>query len=166
MRKFLCLMLAMAGLTLVASAQQNDPGGAGDHAFPLINRVLTDAQRQSLQQIMAPQRDQVRSLAEKMRASRDALFNQAASGNFNEGTVREYAEQSARAEADLMVMYARALSQMQPPLSAQQIAQIKNYQGGRFAKVRKEEDAPAAPEVHMQMPPALPRDTNDLPVVN
>ena len=166
MKNFVCFVLALLGLAAVASAQQNQFDGMGDRVFPMVSRLLTDDQRQSVQQIIATQRDQVRSLAEKIRTSRQALLNQVANAKFDEDTVRNYAGQAAKAETDLMVIYARALSQMQPPLSAQQIAQLKNFQPGRFEARRNEADAPTAPEVHLKMPAPLPRDTNDLPVVN
>jgi hypothetical protein len=54
---------------------------------------------------------------------------------------------------------------MQPPLSAQQLAQLKNFQSGHFVGFRDEAETPA-PEVHLKLPPPLPTDTNGLPVVN
>lgn len=169
MKKLLSFLLSLAiiGFAGAASAQ-NQGYGMGERAFPMINRLLTDEQRQSLQKIIVPQRDQIRLLEEKIRDSRQALLNQIASGSFDENLVNQYAGETSKAEADLMVIYARALSQMQPKLSEQQIAQLKNFQPGRFRASRDESDRdePAAPEVHMKLPPPLPRDTNDLPVVN
>jgi hypothetical protein len=53
---------------------------------------------------------------------------------------------------------------MQPPLSAAQAKQLKNFQPGRFQDFP---DAPGAePQSRMKLPPPLPRDTNDLPVVH
>jgi Spy/CpxP family protein refolding chaperone len=172
----LFLSLVIAGLAASAPAQQaaangggGNGGGVGDRLFPMIGRVLTSEQRQSLQQLMESQRTQIRPLVEKLQASRQAMLNQVASGNFDESLVRQYAAQSASAEAELTVMYARALSQMQPRLSAQQIAQIKNFQPGRYKAGRNGDagdESTAAPEVHLKLPPPLPRDTNDLPMVN
>jgi Spy/CpxP family protein refolding chaperone len=158
------LLLAMAGLTTSATAQQNQGYGLGERMFPMLNRVLTDEQRQSLQQIIAPQRDQLRPLEEKLRSSRQALVDQITSGNFNEALASQDANESAQAEADLTMVFAKALAKMQPPLSAEQISQIKNFQPGRFEGNRKAADD--APENHLKLPPPLPRDTNDLPVVN
>lgn len=166
MKKELSLLLSLIifGFAAAASAQQNQGYGMGERVFPLINRVLTEDQRQSLQQIIVSERDQIRPLEEKIRDSRQALLNQVVSGNFNENLASQYAGETARAEADLLVIYAKALSQIQPKLSAQQIAQLKNFQPGR-ARGSRDESA-AAPEVHLKLPPPLPRDTNDLPVVN
>jgi Spy/CpxP family protein refolding chaperone len=170
MKKLSCLLIlfALASFMAAAWAQQN-AAGVGERLFPMVGRVLTVQQRQSFQQILEAQRAQIRPLVEKLQASRQAMLNQAFSGNFNEGVVRQYAAQSANAEADLSVIFAKALSQMQPPLSAQQIAQLKNSQMGRFRQARNGEsdDEPAAvPAVHLKLPPPLPTDTNGLPVVN
>jgi Spy/CpxP family protein refolding chaperone len=116
---------------------------------------------------LGPERGQIRPLEEKLRASRLAMLNQIAGGNFDENLARQYAAQSAAAESDLTVIFARALSKMQPPLSAQQVAQLKNFEPGRFREARRDGvDPPAAPEVHLKLPPSLPTDTNGLPVVN
>jgi Spy/CpxP family protein refolding chaperone len=161
---FLLSLIVVIAFTAVASAQQNQGYGMGERVFPLINRILTDDQRQSLQQIIVSQRDQIRPLEEKIRDSRQALLSLTVGGNFNENLANQYAGETARAEADLLVIYARALSQIQPKLSAQQIAQLKNFQQGRARGTRDE--SADAPEVHMKLPPPLPRDTNGLPVVN
>lgn len=170
MNKLHCLLLSLAIVGLVASAPaQQNAGGVGERLFPMIGRVLTTEQRQSLQQIMASERAQIRPLVDKVQASRQALLNQVVSGSFDENLARQYATQSANAEADLAVIFAKALSQMQPPLSAQQVAQLKNPPAGHFKQARNEgadDESEGAPEVHMKLPPPLPRDTNDLPVVN
>src|SRR5215472_756517 len=98
----LLLSLIIIGLAVSASAQ-NQGYGMGERAFPLINRILTDDQRQSLQQMIVSQREQIRPLEEKMRSSREALLNQITSGNFDEKLANQYADETARAEADLLV---------------------------------------------------------------
>jgi Spy/CpxP family protein refolding chaperone len=160
------LLITIIGLGTAASAQEDPVYAAGGRAFPMLSRVLTADQRQSVMQILAADRGQIRSLEEKIRASRLAMLNQSAGGNFDENLVRQYAQQSAAAEADLSVIFARALSKMQPPLSAQQLAQVKNFAPGHFREARREADPPPAPEVHLKLPPTLPTDTNGLPVVN
>jgi Spy/CpxP family protein refolding chaperone len=171
MKKLLCLVLSVAitGLAVSTRAQQNAANGVGERLFPMISHVLTAQQRTSLQQSLEGQRAQIRPLVEKMQASRQAMLNQVVSGGFDETLVRQYAAQSANAEADLTLIFARALSHMQPPLSAQQIAQLKNFQPGRFKEARNggaQDESEAVPEVHLKLPPPLPRDTNDLPMVN
>ena len=133
--------------------------------FPMLGRLLTDEQRLSLMRNMDSQRDQIQPLQQTIRSSRAALLNQIVSGNFDEKLARQYAGQSAGAEAQLTVIFVKALSRMQPPLSAGQLAQIKSIQSGHFVGFRDEAETPA-PEVHLKMPAPLPTDTNGLPIVN
>jgi Spy/CpxP family protein refolding chaperone len=165
MKKLRCLLLtiAIAGMAVLAPAQQNGGNGITDRFFPALGRLLTNDQRQSLRSLMAAQRDQLQPLEREVRTSRQALLNQIMSGQFDESVVRQYAEQSARAESELTVIFAKALSQMQPPLTAQQIRQLRNFQPGRFQD--SDQAGEEEPQPHMKLPPPLPRDTNDLPVV-
>jgi uncharacterized membrane protein len=160
------LFLVLAGMGTVTLAQQvpfNPANAAGDRFFPALGRVLTDDQRQSLRQIVLAQRQQMQPLEQQLRAARQNMLSQITGGQFDENLVRQYAEQSAKAEAELTMMFAKDLSQMQPPLSAAQVRQLKNFQPGRFQDFP---DAPGAePQSHMKLPPPLPRDTNDLPMV-
>lgn len=147
------------------SAQSNRAMGMETRFFPALGRLLTDEQRMSLMRNMDLQRDQIQPLQEKIRSSRAALLNQIVSGKFDENLARQYAAQSAGAEAQLTVIFARALAQMQPRLSPEQLAQLKTFQSGRFVGFRDEAETPA-PEVHLKLPPSLPTDTNGLPIVN
>ena len=163
------LSISLAVFCVAVAAAQNQPRrpqplAAGERFFPALNRVLTDEQRQSLRAALEPQRDKLPPLEEKMLASRRALLDAAVSGKFDENLVRQSAGASAGAEAELTVIYVRALSQMQPPLSAQQLQQLKNFQPGQF-QVQSGPPASSTPEKHLELPPPLPRDTNDLPVV-
>lgn len=171
MKKIHCLVfsIAIACLSATARAQDDPAGGGGDRLYPALGRILDPAQRQSLQHLIGLQRVQIHALQEKIRASRQALLDQVAGGKFNEVVARQYAGESAKAEADLTFIFARALSQMQPRLSAQQAAQLKNFQFGRLHEAREgrfDDHTEAAPEVHLKLPPPLPEDSNGLPVVN
>jgi Spy/CpxP family protein refolding chaperone len=165
MKKLHCFLLTIAitGVAVLASAQQNGGNGITDRFFPTLGRLLTDDQRQSLRDLMQSRRDQLQPLEKEMRTSRQALLSQITSGPFDENLVRQYAEQSARAESELTVIFAKALSQMQPPLSAQQIRQLRNFQPGRFQDF--DQGGGDEPQSHLKLPPPLPRDTNDLPMV-
>ena len=161
--------ISVAVFCAAIAPAQNQPQrpqafAAGGRFFPALNRVLTDEQRQSLRAALEPQRDKMPLLEEKVRASRRALLDAAVSGKFDENLVRQSAEASAGAEAELTMIYVRALSQMRPPLSAQQIQQLKDFQPGQF-QAQSGPPAASAPEKHLELPPPLPRDTNDLPVV-
>lgn len=162
---FLLLSTVLAGFAPAARAQ-DDPAS---RFMPALYRVLTPPQRQSLQRLMGAQRLQMRALQEKIRASRQALLDQITNGKFDEDAAKRCAAQSAQAEAALTVMFAKAISQMQPPLSAQQAAQLKNFHAARLREARKEkaaDNADTAPEVHLKLPPPLPSDANGLPIMN
>lgn len=160
-----CFLLSifLAGITAAASAQQNGGAGMGERFFPAIGRVLTDDQRQSLRQIIIAERAQLQPLEKELRSSRQAILGQIGSGTFDENAARQEAAQYARAEAGLTVLFAKALSQMEPPLSTNQIQQLQNFQGARFQEAP--DDPAATPPSHLKLPPPLPRDTNDLPMV-
>jgi Spy/CpxP family protein refolding chaperone len=168
MKTLHCFLLSilLGGITATASAQQNGGGGGagmGERFFPAIGRVLTDDQRQSLRQIVIAERAQLQPLERQLRTSRQALLDEITGGTNDEVVLRQDADQYAKAEADLTVMFAKALSQMEPPLSAGQIQQLKNYQGARLQDVP--DDPSATPPSHLKLPPQLPHDTNDLPMV-
>jgi Spy/CpxP family protein refolding chaperone len=165
MKMLQCFLLSLfiAGLATTVSAQQNPANAIGDRFFPALSRVLTDNQRNSLRQMMIAQRAQFSPLEQQLRTSRQAMLDQIASGKFDENAVHQYADQSARAESELTVMFVKMLSQMQPPLSAAQVKQLQNFRPARYQDLGDASGPP--PESHMKLPPALPRDTNDLPVV-
>ena len=101
-----------------------------------------------------------------MRASRKALLDEITGGKFDETAARQSAEESAKAEAELTVIFAKALSQIQPPISARQIEQMKNFQPGQNQQqLQSAPQTEVAPRPKMDLPPPLPRDANDLPVV-
>lgn len=94
--------------------------------LPLMERVLTEEQRQSIREIMASQRETVRALQEKIRAARQDLLKASLAEPFDEATVRAKAQVVANLETDLTVVRAKALSQVQPPLSDRQIERMMN----------------------------------------
>jgi Spy/CpxP family protein refolding chaperone len=166
---FVAVAIAFASLIPQVQAQtpvqRQQNFGAGERFFPALNRVLTDEQRKSFRAAIEPQSAQIQPLEEQMRASRKLLLNEIAGAKFDEAAARRGAEQSAKAEVELTVIFARALSQMQPPLSAQQIEQMKNFQPGQGQPPPSAPQTEAVPPPKMDLPPPLPRDSNDLPVV-
>jgi Spy/CpxP family protein refolding chaperone len=163
---FAAIAIVLANFAALAqvSGQRQQGFAAGDRFFPALSRVLTEDQRKSFRAAVESQAGAIRPLEEKMRASRKMLLDEAAGGKFDEAAVRQSAEESAKAEAELTVIFAKALSQMQPPLSPQQITQMKNFQPGQF-QAQPATPADAEPPSRMNLPPPLPRDSNDLPVV-
>jgi Spy/CpxP family protein refolding chaperone len=167
---FAAISTAFANFAPFAQAQT--PGqrqqalGGGERFFPALNRVLTDEQRGSFRAAIVPQLEKIRTLEEKMRAARTALLDEIAGGKFDETAARQSADESAKAEAELTLVFAKAISQIQPPLSAQQIEQMKNFQPGQNQPpLQSAPQAEIAPRPKMDLPPPLPRDSNDLPVV-
>jgi Spy/CpxP family protein refolding chaperone len=93
-----------------------------------MERVLTEDQRESMRSIMVSQREAMREIQEKMRVARKELLKASLADTFDEEAVRAKALAVARLEADLTVLRAKALSQVQPPLSDEQIEQVVNAQ--------------------------------------
>lgn len=97
-----------------------------------MERVLTEDQRESMRSIMASQRETMRELQEKIRTARQELMKASFAEHFNEDLVRNKAMAVARLETDMTVLRAKAMSQVQPPLSDEQIEQIMNPPQGRL----------------------------------
>lgn len=168
MKRTLILILLAGWVTLASAQNQAVRQNAGERVFPGIGRVLTDAQRESLRVVLKSHYADLQPLEQKMRASRQALIDQISSGNFDEMVARENAQTAADAEVELTVIYARALSQMTPPLSPDQIQQIRTFQPGQLQRGEDagQPDTSTPPQSHLPLPPELPRDSNGLPVVN
>jgi Spy/CpxP family protein refolding chaperone len=121
-------------------------------------RVLTEEQRLSFRETLEAQRDQTLALDEKLRAARKEVVAAGLTEKFDEDAVRKKALEVGKLEAELSVLRAKALSKVKPPLSAEQIEQIKNPPPFKsFA----ERIRPARP---VERPPAGagPRDEHDL----
>ena len=97
--------------------------GAGmDRVFA----VLTPEQRQSLREGAERNREEVRLLEEKLRAARKAAMEAGIEPNFDEAELRQKLRVVADLDADLTVLRAHALANVEPPLSAEQIEKLKN----------------------------------------
>lgn len=111
-------------------AQRGQQPGAPEPRFQpgpglaLMERVLTEDQRESMRSIMASQREAMRDIQNKMRDARKELLKASLADTFDEEAVRAKAMAVAKLEADLTVLRAKALSQVQPPLSDEQVEQI------------------------------------------
>jgi Spy/CpxP family protein refolding chaperone len=100
-------------------------GQAGRFA-PMFERVLTEDQRVSFREAMESQRDKLRELGEELRAARREALEASVTREFDEELVRQKAMAVAQAEAEMAVLRARALSQIRPSLSADQIERLRN----------------------------------------
>lgn len=134
------------------------PGFQLGRALPMLERVLTEEQRESLHVAMAAQRDQMRGLEGKLRAARQALMKASLAEQFDEDAVRAKALEVGKLDAELAVLRAKAMSQLQPPLSEEQIGRISNPPPRR--ELAGPPDGPRRP-----LPPRVPRDRPDRPIL-
>ncbi|HUB87778.1 MAG TPA: periplasmic heavy metal sensor [Verrucomicrobiae bacterium] len=163
------ISIMLAGFAMSAPAQtpaqRTAAFAGGERFFPALDRVLTDAQRKSFHTALLSQADKIPPLEQKILASRRALLDEIAGGKFDETNAQQNAKESAQAEAELTLIVAKALSQVQPPLSAQQIEQLKNFQPGPAQSLPATPPVVILPPPKVDLPPPLPRDSNDLPIV-
>ena len=129
--------------------------GAG---YERLFAVLTEEQRSSLRSAMADERETIRGLEEKLRQARRELFDAGLNPKFDEDLVRNKAMAMAKIEAEMTVVRTRAFSKLQPPLSAEQIAKLKEAPA-----LNSSGDARGESSGRRQ---TGPRDENDLPVKN
>lgn len=94
----------------------------------MMEQVLTEDQRDSLRQTMESQREKMRETQEKIRDARKALMTAALANDFKDDVVRAKALEVAKLEADVTVLRLKALSEVQPALSKEQLEKIMNPQ--------------------------------------
>lgn len=133
---------------------------------PMFERVLTEEQRESFRDAMESHRAELRELEENLRVARRETFQASVAREFNEERVRQRAMAVARAEAELTVLRARALSRIKPSLSPEQIERLNNaplLEGG-MSRPEFRRDGPQPPRSDRgDRPGRSPRDENDLP---
>lgn len=134
------------------------PGFQPGRALPMLERVLTEEQRESLRAAMESQRDQMRSLEGKIRAARQALMKASLAEKFDEDAVRAQALEVGKLDAELTVLRAKAMSKVQPPLSKEQIGKLLN------PPPREMDGPPDGPGPGPRRNNRPPRDPRDLPV--
>lgn len=91
-----------------------------------MEQVLTEDQRDSLRQTMEAQREKLRGIQEKIRDARKALMKVALAEEFKDDVVRARALEVAKLEAEASVLRLKALSEVQPALSEEQLEKILN----------------------------------------
>ena len=101
------------------------PARPMDGAAPVLG-VLTEEQRASFERAMQAHREQSRELNARLREARRELMLAGVDGKFDEAAVRKQALAVANLEAELAVQRARAFSQIQPPLTHEQIQRIRS----------------------------------------
>ena len=163
------LLAQEAGLPMQTTPDRPAPAPAGQGFFmaglgPVAN-VFTDEQRASFRQAMDGQREKMRDTETRLRDARIKLLEAGLAGKFDEAAVRRQALAVAALEAETSVIRARALSQLQPPLSPEQLEKIKSglaaapFRNGPRSADRPE---PAAGRRHNNV--STNRDENNLPL--
>lgn len=171
--KSLLALLVAASFTIAAhTSAQNQSGGTekapprrqfgpapAGRFSPAFERaflsVLTDDQRASMRQAMEADREKIRDLELKIRDARKELFELGLREKFDEAAVREKANAAAKLDTEMTVLRVKAISQIRPPLSAEQIDKIKN--SARAETGERQEEAPRRRH-------DIPRDENGLPL--
>jgi Spy/CpxP family protein refolding chaperone len=176
------VLLTIAVAAFTAGAQPTNPPGQrigpgerrfqqpGGPAGPMagmgpVMSVLTEEQRGSVMQALQAQREKVRELETKMRSARQELLAAGLDGKFDEEAVRKQAMAVANLEAEMSVLRVKAISQVQPPLSPEQIEKIKSATPnlpGRAAAMRGQREQESAARRSSLL--NTNRDENDLPV--
>ena len=147
------IILAAAFAVPVAIAQSTDDGGRGRRGreghfgrrggegriFKQLD--LTDAQKAQMKQIREDSREQIRPLAEQIRAKRQEIRQAREGGTVNEALVTQKLTEIAPLEAKLIAERARVHEQMLSVLTAEQRSkleqmreQFKSRRGERKAR--------------------------------
>lgn len=111
-------------------------GVMGGLAGLQVMRVLTEEQRQSMRDALQDQREKMQPIEQQLREARKDILAAGLGEKFDETAVREKALKIAKLEAELTVLRAKALSHIKPPLSAEQIEQIKSAPAPEFGQGR------------------------------
>ena len=122
--------------------------------------VLTDPQRASYETALTNERGRMLELQAKLRAARQDFLVTSLDQKFDENVLRQKAFVAARFEAEMAVIRAKAMSQVQPPLTPEQIEKIKAGQPGPVRPLgRQQIERP----VQRQPPTGTNQDVNGLP---
>jgi len=145
--------------------QRLPPGivqGAGVNGFALGGPVgvLTDEQRASYEAALGKERGLMLELRNRLEAARQDFLETSVDQKFDEKLFRQKALAAARIEAEMAVVRAKAMSEVQPPLTPEQIQKIKTGQPGPIRPLRQGE----RPNFHLPNATAnTNQDVNGLP---
>lgn len=122
-------------------ARPQRPGGnpqLGAQGFALGGPVgvLTDEQRASYMAAMNRQRARMIELQAQLRVAQENFVAASVEQKFDENAMREKAMAAYRIDAEIAVLKAKAMSEVQPPLTAEQIEKIKTGQAGPMRPLR------------------------------
>jgi Spy/CpxP family protein refolding chaperone len=106
--------------------------------------VLTDQQRASYQVAMKELHGRFMELDAKLRVAREDLINISVTEKFDENRIRQKAFAVAQIEAEMTVLRVKAFSQVQPPLTPEQIEKVKTGQPGAMHSLERPHQAPTS----------------------
>ena len=105
------------------------PGGAGGPAPRQgLQAILSDEQWTSFQKVRSEQGQKLMELRPKIQTAQREVFESALSPKYDEALVQQKAQAAAQLYADMLVTQAKTFSEIQPPLSADQMEKIKEMQ--------------------------------------
>jgi protein CpxP len=120
---------------LTGSRTAAQPGPAFGHAFggPRMFEALqlSDAQKNSVQELFASNREALKPLHEQMRQQRQLLQEAAHKQPFDESQVRFQAQELAKIQAELLVAHASLMNQVSEILTPEQRAKLNTLQEQR-----------------------------------
>jgi len=105
--------------------------------------VLTDQQRASYLAAMKSEHAKLAQLQAEVLAARQDMLVTSVTGKFDENVIREKAMAAARLEAEMAVIRAKVFSQVQPPLTPEQVERIKAGKPGQVHPMGKQFEHPA-----------------------
>ena len=113
----------------IQSANQQDIAG---FALGGPVAVLTEQQWASYMAAMKNEHARLAELQAKVLAARQDMLVASVTGKFDENVIREKALAAARIEAEMAVIRAKVFSQVQPPLTPEQVERVKAGRPGQI----------------------------------
>jgi len=149
LRAFAPALLLALPLTLAAQQAELPPRAQGQRPAGVLQApgvagfalggpigVLTDQQRASYEAAMQRQRGLMQQLQAQLRTAREDFVAASVDQKFDENAMRQKALAAYRPEVEMAVLRAKALSEVQPPLTPEQIEKIKTGQPGPVRPLR------------------------------
>lgn len=120
--------------------------GTPQGGVPGLMRVLTEEQARSFRQAMREQGQEVRKVAESLAEARKALLKASLTGEYKAAAVQKQARQIGKLETEMLILRAEAMSQIAPPLSAEQVEQLLNSPRPELDRARRAPEDRIAPQ--------------------
>jgi Spy/CpxP family protein refolding chaperone len=130
-------------------------GGGSATAVGRAMMILNPEQRESLRGAMQADQEKIRELEQQLREARKAAADAGIGKDFKEEDLRAKLEAAAKLDTEITVLRAKALAQVQPPLTDDQIQKLKNPppMGDRMRERRPEGFQPRPPGDSQPRPP-------------